>query len=248
MDKMKINLHIHSNFSDGNSSISEIIQKAINCNLEMIAITDHCTNSWKSGIIPTLDTLPKISKYLQTIEYNKQKIIKDKENLIILKGVEIDLGSSKDFIFHLINPHQYDLILFEYLETLDALNYCSEILEKWKSLSPSNLENHPLYGLAHFDPSIFFPNEQDTLISFLKENHMFFEFNSRYSDYYSMKNQDFFNKLRIHDILVSVGSDAHEIFRINEVENAIDMIRMYDLEGNLNNLLRLIQKNWTKKA
>ena len=63
----RINLHIHSNYSDGKNSIEKIIKKAISEGLEYIAITDHFTNSWKANIIPTLDTISKIDKYRNEI-------------------------------------------------------------------------------------------------------------------------------------------------------------------------------------
>ena len=58
----KINLHIHSIYSDGNNSIREIVDKAIKLGLDYICITDHFTNSWKANVIPNLDTKDKIEQ------------------------------------------------------------------------------------------------------------------------------------------------------------------------------------------
>ena len=55
MNFPKINLHIHSTFSDGRNTIKQIIKRAIQLNLSYICITDHFTNSWKAGVIPTLN-------------------------------------------------------------------------------------------------------------------------------------------------------------------------------------------------
>ena len=63
----KINLHCHSNYSDGKNSIDEIVAKAVKIGLDFLAITDHFTDSWKSGIIPTLNSIEKIENYLEEI-------------------------------------------------------------------------------------------------------------------------------------------------------------------------------------
>ena len=80
----KINLHIHSNFSDGNNSIKKIVVKSIKLGLDYIAITDHFSNSWKAGIISTLSSNEKISRYLEEIRDCQEflKTSKKKTNYI----------------------------------------------------------------------------------------------------------------------------------------------------------------------
>ncbi|MCX8056453.1 MAG: PHP domain-containing protein [Ignavibacteria bacterium] len=41
--KVKADLHLHSNFSDGRYSVEEVVEKAIKKNLKVISITDHDT-------------------------------------------------------------------------------------------------------------------------------------------------------------------------------------------------------------
>ena len=62
----RINLHIHSNFSDGKNSIRQIIDRALKINLDFIAITDHLTDSWKEWVSKLKDE-DKISEYLAEI-------------------------------------------------------------------------------------------------------------------------------------------------------------------------------------
>ena len=60
-----VNLHIHSNFSDGKSNFDDLIAQAINLNLKYISITDHnCVLGYKT------------TKY--------------KNHPILIKGVEFD--------------------------------------------------------------------------------------------------------------------------------------------------------------
>ena len=65
----KVNLHIHSNFSDGLCNFDDLIKQAQNLGLKYISITDHnCIKGYKT------------SKYIN----NPPK------NLTIIKGVEFD--------------------------------------------------------------------------------------------------------------------------------------------------------------
>ena len=117
MDFLKENLHIHSSFSDGKSSIKKTINRAAELDFDLIAITDHFTDSWKAKVIPSLDSSLKISNYLQQIDRKSSKLRDSFKNLRVLRGIEIDLESSFRYISELINPADFDIILFEYLES-----------------------------------------------------------------------------------------------------------------------------------
>ena len=70
----KIDLHIHTNCSDGDNSIYEVIDMAINNKLDMISITDH-------------DTIGAYEEEL--FDYAKDNNIK------IIPGVEISTKNDK---------------------------------------------------------------------------------------------------------------------------------------------------------
>ena len=92
---MRINLHIHSNFSDGKNTIEQIVKRSLQLELDYIAITDHFTDSWKAWV-STLKNSLKLSEYLEELS-NCQNYLKDNDkNLTLLKGIEIDLSSSGD--------------------------------------------------------------------------------------------------------------------------------------------------------
>ncbi len=48
MSLPKLNLHIHTTYSDGKNTINQIVKTAIKLGLDYICITDHFSNSWKS--------------------------------------------------------------------------------------------------------------------------------------------------------------------------------------------------------
>ena len=241
MDFPKINLHTHTIFSDGRNNIKEIVMKSLKKGLNYLAITDHFSDSWKSSVIPTLNTTEKIQEYLTQISDCQNFLKNSNKNMKLYKGIEIDIGSSFNFITKFILPVKFDLILFEYLETPEGLAYIRNIIEYWKKSNPIN-SNFPLLGLAHFDPSNFTYQSLDQLILFLKEYNIYFEFNSNYYEYFSRRNEFFFKKLKKQNVLIAIGSDAHNLRGLDEIEEPYEMIKVYNLEKNLELFLEKLEK------
>ena len=238
----RINLHIHSKYSDGKNSIEEIIRSAINANLEYIAITDHFSNSWKSKIIPTLNNSEKIEDYLDEIEVNNAQLRKNNEKLVVLKGIEIDLSSSQNYISSLIKPNDFDLILFEYLESPEAISFSKNIITDWKGYYKET--QIPLLGLAHFDPSFFIFSDIEFLFSFFAQFNIFIEFNSSYSQYYSTKYAPFFQKIKERKVAVSIGCDSHTLLNVGDIEDPLIAIENYDLMENFLTFLTELDKRF----
>ncbi|MGQ4873525.1 MAG: PHP domain-containing protein [Promethearchaeia archaeon] len=240
MNFPKINLHIHSSFSDGKNSIKQIVKKAVKCNFKYIAITDHFTSSWKSRIIPSLNNSEKIKFYLKIITKHQKALEKANIPMKVLKGIEIDIGSSEKFINSLINPEKFDLILFEYLEMPEGILFIKKIIDFWKK--NYTIDDSPIFGLAHFDPSFFIYGGLELLIQFLKDYNIYFEFNSRYPENYSIKNGLFFEKLKEMNIPIALGSDSHSLGRIDDVNELYRVIDSYQLKENLKLLLNKLKK------
>lgn len=115
MDKM-IDLHIHSNFSDGVLSPKKIVDEAIRNNVNTIAISDH-------------DTIDAYTEELY--EYAKLGGVK------IINGVEISTKSEKSTI-HVLG-YNFDISNKELKEKLDGLRnarhkYLHDVAEKLNEL------------------------------------------------------------------------------------------------------------------
>ena len=243
MDFPRLNLHIHSKYSDGRNSITQIVRKSIEYELNYIAITDHFTNSWKARVVPTLDSKEKITNYILEINQCQNYLIRENINLRLFKGIEIDISSSESYIINLINPYEFDIILFEYLEGPEGIAFIKNILKFWKKKYITN-KSFPILGLAHFDPLFFIYSNYDVLIHFLKEYNIYFEFNPSYPNFYARKNQMFFDKLREANIPVAIGCDSHSITSLNNIEEPLEVIRYYNLEDNLQILIRALKNNF----
>ena len=233
----KLNLHIHSTYSDGRNSIEQIVKSGMKTELDYICITDHFTNYWKADHIPNLNNLDKIKRYLEELDQFKMFLVNENKNLTLFRGIEIDLGSSEKFIISNIVPHMYDLIFFEYLESFEGIAFVKKILDHWKK----NCTDFPLIGLAHFDPSFFITRGLDVLLEFLKEYDVIIEFNSSYPQFYSPKYEIFYNKLKERGIKVSIGCDSHHISSLNDIESPYKMIDFYNLEENLKTLIESLE-------
>ncbi|MFX0036890.1 MAG: PHP domain-containing protein [Candidatus Hermodarchaeota archaeon] len=231
----KMNLHIHSNYSDGKNTIQQIVKKAIKLELDYIAITDHFTDSWKSWV-STLNNYETITSYLEEISICQKYLSTYNKNLKLLKGIEIDLSSSEQFISKYIQIDEFNLILFEYLQSYETIAFVKNIINHWKN-TKINFTNLPILGLAHFDPSHFILENLDPLMKFLKEYNIYFEFNPSYATFYSPKYERFFKMLKEYEIPVGIGCDSHNLKNLNNVEEPLDMIKYYNLERNFENLI-----------
>lgn len=239
------NLHIHSNFSDGKNSIKQIIERALKLDLDYIAITDHFTDTWKEWVSKLKDE-NIITEYLEEIKQCQNHIKNTGKKLVVLKGIEIDLGCSEQYIKKNIQPHNFDLILFEYLQNVDGIAFIKNIVNYWKRVF-NNIQNYPILGLAHFDPSFFIHGTLDVLILFLKKYHIYFEFNPSYPEYYSPKNERFFEKLRDHEIPVAIGCDSHSLSTLDNVKEPLEMIDYFNLEKNLQILIKKLENKFQKR-
>ncbi|TXT63425.1 MAG: hypothetical protein BAJALOKI3v1_370005 [Promethearchaeota archaeon] len=229
----KINLHIHTIYSDGRNDIETMVHKAKELNFDYIAITDHFSNAWKADIIKTLDSYKKINLYLERIKAQNNALIKKKQNLRVLKGIEVDLGSSKKYVLKLVDPTKFDLILFEYLESPESIEFIENLIEQWINQG-NNKKPLPIFGLAHFDPSKFIYGEIDVLRDFLQKYDIYFEFNSAYSQFYASKYKElFFDIIKDHRIAVGIGADSHNVSELQFVNDPFQMIVYYGLEQNL---------------
>ncbi|MHA2037532.1 MAG: PHP domain-containing protein [Promethearchaeota archaeon] len=235
----EINLHIHSTFSDGKNNIRQIVKTALNLDMDHIAITDHFTNSWKEWV-SKLKNIDIITEYLGEINSCQKYLREYGKNLVVYKGLEIDLGSSARFIKRIIQPSQFELILFEYLQDVSTIAFMKNLINFWQK-EIHNVRNLPILGLAHFDPSFFIHDNLDILISFLKNYSIYFEFNSSYPSYYSRQNEIFFDKLRDNNIPVAIGCDSHNVNSLNDFDEPLEMIKYYNLDSNLQILIENLE-------
>jgi hypothetical protein len=95
--KHLLDLHIHSNFSDGKLTIAEIVDLYGSQGFSAIAITDHLADSnTLTGIVTHKLKLSlsekNIAQYLDTIHREAQRA-KEKYDMLLIPGIEVTLNS-----------------------------------------------------------------------------------------------------------------------------------------------------------
>lgn len=95
--KHLIDLHIHSNYSDGKLSIAEIIDLYGQKGFSAIAITDHLADSQTlTGFVTHRLNLSlsasRMPQYLEEIQRQAQRA-REKYNMLVLPGVEVTLNA-----------------------------------------------------------------------------------------------------------------------------------------------------------
>lgn len=116
---MVIDLHIHSNYSDGSLSPKEIVDESIRSGLSSIAITDHNT----------------IKGSLEAISLNSK-------NIKILSGIELGIGQEDKF--HILG-YNIDLQSSSLIETLNKMKKRSiiETIELFRKLNSLGINIRP---------------------------------------------------------------------------------------------------------
>ncbi len=120
--------HIHTRYSDGKLSLSEIIDLYGKHNFAAIAITDHlCENNTLLGrsakqLNKTL-TQDNFSNYLNDIEFEKKRAMK-LYNMLVIPGVEI----TKNSFSHKNSAHILGLGINGYINPNNSIeNICDQI-------------------------------------------------------------------------------------------------------------------------
>lgn len=185
-----IDLHNHSRYSyDGQSSISELVENAIENGVTHIGITDH---QFSIGEL--------IGEYIDAVLYAKEKY---KNQIQVLCGLEIGTRPRpQDFPAKL--SERLDFCLFESLDDEKGMDIY-EFFE-WKRRFRCPI------GLAHTD--IFKLSERYGMdvLKVLKHDDVFWEinFSGNYSYYYDfITNDDKRRLISQSGIKISVGSDLH---------------------------------------
>lgn len=198
----KVDLHIHSTYSDGNNSLEEIIKEAIKDNIDIIGFSDH---SYTPFDLSYCIRKEDINNYRTEIIQLKEKY---KNEIQVLLGIEQDYYSDKptekyDYIIgsvHYIHKNGEYIPIDESKEILiDAVNkyYNGDIYDLiddyYKTVSKI-LEKTDADIIGHID-----------LISKFNEDGILFdENNSRYINAYKKACEYLLN----HNVIFEINTGA----------------------------------------
>ena len=165
LQDIKCDLHVHTNYSDGSSTIQELIQKAKSLNYQYIAITDHSKSR-------------KISRGLSIKQLQKQIKEIDKINSFkILKGAEVDILRNGYLDYPNSILKQLDIVI----ATIHSSFKLSKIEQTNRILKA--LQNKHVNILAHPTGRLIqrrnpYPIDLQKIYEFAKDNNKLLEINS----------------------------------------------------------------------
>ncbi len=113
---LKADLHVHTSFSDGKHSVAEVVEKAANFGVDVIAITDHSDSNLKTAT----------KEYFEAINDARNKY----PDMVILAGVEWNVPpwGGREHSSVIIHPYaEKSMIMTEAIKSFDTYNPLSVI-------------------------------------------------------------------------------------------------------------------------
>ncbi len=203
-------LHIHSEYSDGNAKIEEIIKRAKEKGLKAIAIADHSIEH-RLGL-----TESKARKRQAEIERFSSKY-----DIEVLSAIECGILPDGEIA---LPEFRFDLILVSIHTQLHPAEYYDRIMKC--------IKKHQVDVLAHLHSELFgsvseIPELDLEIVDLIEENEIALEINS----HHMAPPDNFLEMCRGKKIKYSVGSDSHILNEIGKTEIAWKKAKLYLNKG-----------------
>ncbi len=197
----KMDLHIHTTFSDGRCTMQEVVKTAEERGLEYIAFTDHAF----SNNIFTIDE-NTIEEYI-----NEANRIKGKSSIKILTGLEAEIPT-------------IDKVM-KYREQLDLLLISNHgpVRGTFRNAITNLIKDHPIDIIAH--PWYINDTDWDKIIDAALERDVAIELNS----FRKVPEPHIIEHIAKRGVKFSIGSDAHSKREIGMVKWAYDILEKLGL-------------------
>jgi len=214
LKNIKGDLHIHSNWADGDNSIEEIVEEAKKRGYQYIAITDHTPTIGITGGL-------KSKEILKQIDYIR-KLNKKLEDFVVLAGIECDIKADGS----LDTPDE----ILEKLDIVIASVHTSfgQDEEKMTNRIIKAMQNKNVDIIGHPTGRIIghrdaYAVNLDKLFEIAKNTGTIFEVNA------------FWNRLDLNDvncrkakdngIKLEIGSDAHHTLALDMMKYGVATAR-----------------------
>jgi len=212
-----VDLHIHTNQTDGQDSIETIIKKSIEKGLKRIAFTEHvrADTDWFDRFADTVRKTASNYPSIDILVGAETKVLDKKGNL----DITADIISKSDLILgsvHSIPDEKGGYIDFSTLTPRELAKIEFELAKGMLRNAPIDVLAHP--GGMYSSRYGGFPLEYfKELILLAKANDKAIEFSSKYT-----KNAyDFLSICGDINPAVSVGSDAHKAEDVGNCRNLL---------------------------
>ncbi|MDY6865223.1 MAG: PHP domain-containing protein [Halobacteriota archaeon] len=195
----RVDLHVHSNYSDGRDSVEKMIEAAKNIGLDKVAIVDHGPDHRfgmkREDIGKRDDEIREFSKFY---------------GIEVISGIELDLD--------ILNPEEmgfwddnFDLVLGSIHKRYTYEDYFQYVK---RSIECIDILAHHGWKIDGYNDDI-----EVELIRLLKEHEVAVEINSRRG----LPWEYFLRMCSDAGLKYSIGSDAHRAIYVGDVEWAEDI-------------------------
>jgi histidinol phosphatase-like PHP family hydrolase len=193
-------LHIHSDYSDGGSSVDEIVQRAETLKLKTIAIADHfwpSLGSRKGGV----NIIGQRRHEIETCQ-------KDYPNLTILDAAEVDIQANGELAPVAGGLEQFDLVIGSFHWYTDSTRWAFALVQA--------LRREEFQILGHWDGYLSSYREEDGRIAAeaLADAGVAIELNARYS----VENVGFLELAKTVGCVFTLGSDSHHVSTVGDLD------------------------------
>lgn len=193
-------LHIHSNYSDGASSVDEIVQRAAALRLKTIAIADHF---W-----PSMGSRKGGTNFIEQRRHEIETNRIDHPGLSILDAAEVDIQSNGELAPVAGGLEKFDLIIGSFHWYMDST--------RWASALVKALRRNEFQILGHWDGYLSSYREEDGRIAAeaLADSGVAIELNGRYS----VEHIGFLEMAKSYGCVFSLGSDSHHVSTVGNLD------------------------------
>jgi histidinol phosphatase-like PHP family hydrolase len=211
MPTIQNDYHIHSSFSDGNTSIRNIVERAIKLRLESIAIIDHFWPSLGS----TRAGIGLIKERQEAIEIMREEY----PQIRILQGAEVDINSDGSMAPVAGGLNQFDLVI-------GSVHWGSDS-RLWASAVTTAADNERFEILGHWNGYLtsYRPEHGELVADALARNDVAVELSARYE----LRFEDFLPMAKDKGCMFTLGSDSHHISEIGRLRDQIQLADALDL-------------------
>ncbi|MFW9769978.1 MAG: PHP domain-containing protein [Candidatus Thorarchaeota archaeon] len=204
-------LHIHTNYSDGESSVDKIVRRATSLGLKTVAITDHF---W-----PSLGSQKGGKNIIDQRRREIESARLDFPDITILDGAEVDIQSNGELAPVAGGIDQFDLIIGSFHHFTDST--------RWASALSKAVRKKEFQILGHWDGYLSSYREEDGEIAAraLSDAGIVVELNGRYL----IENTEFFETAKEAGCSFSLGSDSHHVSTVGKIDLQYRLATSMDL-------------------
>lgn len=194
---MRVDMHLHTNKSDGRDSVHNVIEAAEAKGLDLIALTDHGPGHG-SGVTERV-----VRETRKEVE-----LLQPSYRVKVLVGIEAEILPTGEV--YLADREGMDLVLASFHGAPTWELYYSAVLRAVRDEKVDVLAHHAWSAGKEFIP---IQEYEDQLVGLLRDHDVAIEINSKHC----LPSWDFLAKCRDAGVKYTIGSDAHKVADVGSV-------------------------------